>query len=325
MKILIPDVVKSPAKIEKEIFGKTSEIIVGEAKNASDIKDNIWSAVDAVLTFDLIQYTKDLLKKMTSCKIIVRVGVGYDNIDILAAKKQGIVVCNVPDYGTEEVADHTVGLLLMLTRGLKEYLLNVEKRNWSRANLLPTRLRGKTLGIIGLGRIGTATARRASVLGLNIVFYDPYLADGIEKALAFKRLSSLSELACGSDFISIHVPLTNETHNIIDENFFKLVKKIVYIINTERGELIDIKCLEKYMKKNIVAAAALDVLPIEPNCDEQSLIVALEKEEKWIKNRLIVTPHVAFYSPESYIEMRSSAAKEAKRFLEGNKPRNQVN
>ena len=325
MKILIPDVVKPPANIEEEIFEKNTKIIVGQAKKSSDIKDNVWAEVDAVLTFDLIQYNKDLLKKMTKCKIIVRVGVGYDNIDLEAAKEREIVVCNVPDYGTEEVADHTVGLLLMLTRGLKEYLLNVEKRNWSRINLLPTRLRGKTLGIIGLGRIGTATARRTAALGLNVVFYDPYLVDGIEKALGFKRLHSLKELARDSDFISIHTPLTKETRNIINEDFLKLVKKNVYIINTARGELVDINSLEKYMKKNIVAAAALDVLPIEPNNDEQSLIVALEKNEEWIKNRLIVTPHVAFYSPESYIEMRSSAAKEAKRFLEGSKPKNQVN
>ena len=325
MNVLIPDVLKAPAEIEMKIFGENAEIIIADAKTNSDISDDIWKSCNAILAYDRLLYDKTCIDKLHSCKVIVRVGVGFDNVDLEYAKEKDIVVCNVPDYGTEEVADHTMALLLNLSRGIKKYSSNVENGNWDRFHDLPVRLRGKTLGIIGLGRIGTATAMRAKAFGLNVIYFDPYIADGYDKALGLTRVESIKELANQSKFVSIHTPMNNETEKILNEEFFNNLNPGSYLVNTARGGLVDIEALHKAMKDGIISACGLDVLPIEPNDGTQSLIVALEKQEDWIKNRLIITPHVAFYTPEAYAEMRKSAALEAYRVLEGNKPRNQVN
>jgi len=323
--ILIPDVLREPVDIEAEIFGLDADIIVGKATSKKDITDEVWSNCDAILAFDQIIYDKDLISKLTKCKVIVRVGVGYDNVDLLAAKNKNILVCNVPDYGTEEVADHTMGMLLSLLRGLPEYTRKAQKRNYSRANNMPARLRGKILGIIGLGRIGTAVSLRAAAFGLKVIFYDPYKDEGYDKSLGINRVDTLNDISKMSDIISIHTPLTSETENMIDENFFKSVKPGMIIINTARGSIIDISALRIAMKEKVIKGAGLDVLPIEPSDDSQQLIVEWENNEKWLRGRLIVTPHVAFYSPASLEEMRVKASYEAKRVLEGKPARNVVN
>ena len=325
MNILIPDVLKHPVDIEAEIFGSSANIIVGEATNQKDISDEVWSKCDAVLAFDQIVYDKDLLSKLTNCKVIVRVGVGYDNVDVVAAKDKDILVCNVPDYGTEEVADHTMGMLLSLLRGLPEYTRRIQQRNYIRANNMPARLRGKILGIIGLGRIGTAVALRAAAFGIKVIFYDPYRDEGYDKSLGINRVDNLCDIAKLSDIVSIHTPLTSETENMIDEIFFNSVKPGMIIINTARGSIIDISALRIAMKEKIIKGAGLDVLPIEPSDDSQQLLVEWENNEKWLSGRLIVTPHVAFYSPAALEEMRVKASYEAKRVLEGKPARNVVN
>ena len=325
MKILIPDVLSEPADIESKIFGPNTDIYIGEATNHKDISDEVWSNCDAILAFDQIVYNKDLISKLKKCKVIVRVGVGYDNVDLLAAKNKGILVCNVPDYGTEEVADHTMGMLLSLLRGLPEYTRRVQRRNYSRANNMPARLRGKILGIIGLGRIGTAVALRARNFGIKVIFYDPYKDDGHDKSLGINRVDALQDIAKLSDIISIHTPLTNETENMIDEKFFNSVKPGMIIINTARGYIIDISALRIAMKEKIINGAGLDVLPIEPSDDSQQLIVEWENNEEWLRGRFIVTPHIAFYSPTALKEMRIKASYEAKRVLEGKPARNVVN
>ena len=218
-----------------------------------------------------------------------------------------------------------MGMLLSLLRGLPEYTRKVQQRNYSRANNMPTRLRSKILGIIGLGRIGIATAMRAKAFGINIIFYDPYIKDGIDKALNIIRVDTLQEIAEFSDVISIHTPLTSETHGMVDEKFFGFVKKEPIILNTARGLIIDLSALDQAMRKGIVKAAGLDVLPVEPSDDSQQLIVDYENDEEWLRGRLVVTPHIAFYSPQAYEEMRKKAAQEALRVLNGEKARNCVN
>ena len=325
MNILIPDVISEPADIESKIFGPGAEILVGEATNNQDISDKIWSNCDAILAFDQIIYDKELISKLAKCKVIVRVGVGYDNIDLLAAKNKNILVCNVPDYGTEEVADHTMGMLLSLIRGLPEYVRRVKHRNYSRKNNMPARLRGKIMGIIGLGRIGTAVALRAAAFGIKVIFYDPYKDEGYDKSLGINRVNNLHDIARLSDIVSIHTPLTNETENMIDNRFFNSVKPGMILINTARGSIINISALRIAMKEKIINGAGLDVLPIEPSDDSQQLIVEWENNKEWLKGRLIITPHVAFYSPSALKEMRIKASHEAKRVLEGKSARNVVN
>ena len=325
MKILIPDVIKPPADIEIEIFGLEADIITGEATHSEMISDEIWKECNAVLAFDQLDYNKELLSKMSSCKVIVRVGVGYDNVDVVDAKNKNIIVCNVPDYGTEEVADHTMALLLSLVRGLPEYTRRVKLRNWNRHNSMPFRLRDKVIGIIGLGRIGTATALRSKAFGMKVIFYDPYINDGYDKALGVERVSLLEDIARESDIISLHTPLTHETKGMINDSFFAYVNRKPIIINTARGHIVEIAALEKAMREGVVKAAGLDVLPLEPSDDSQQLIVDWEQDEEWLRGRLLVTPHVSFCCPEAFEEMRRKAAEEALRVLNGGKAKNCVN
>ncbi len=324
MNILIPDVLSPPANIEKEIFGSTVEIIVAEATFAGQISDDTWRRCDAILAWDQIQYTSELIDKLENCKAIVRVGVGYDNIDLKAAAQKNIPVCTVPDYGTEEVADHTMALMLALVRGFPVYVKRVRQRDWNRENKMPFRLRGKTMGIVGLGRIGSAVAVRAKAFGMNVVFYDPYKEDGYDKSLGIQRVENLDDIGQQSDIISLHTPLTNETKGMIDKRFFSNTTRNPILINTARGAIIKLDDLYTAMQTDTINAVGLDVLPIEPNDDTQELIMAWEQKETWLQGRVLVTPHVAFYSPEGYREMRQKAAREALRVLNGESPRNPV-
>ncbi len=324
MIILVPDVLKPPAEIERQVFGESAEILLCQAVSAEEIAREDWARCEAILAYDLIRFTDDLMRDLERCEVIVRVGVGYDNVDLEAAQRHGVTVCNVPDYGCEEVADHAMAMLLSLARGIPEYNRRTRLRDWDRANSLPYRLRGRTLGIVGLGRIGSAVAKRGLAFGMRVVFYDPYKEDGYDKALGVDRVVSLEELAAESDVVSVHAPRTAETDRMIDRAFFGSLRRPIHLINTARGALVDLGALAEAMKEGSVAAAGLDVLPVEPNVDSQTLVSAWEAGEVWIRDRLIVTPHSAFYSPESYREMRTKAALEARRVLEGRPPRNPV-
>lgn len=324
LKILIPDAIYLPPDIEQGIFGSKAEVVAVDAKKTGGVPDELWHNCSAVLAYDTILYDAALLSKLKKCKVLVRAGVGYDNVDLAEAKKRNIIVCNVPDFCTEEVADHTMAFLLALVRYLPEYARTVQQRKWKRENDITFRLKDKVLGIIGMGRIGTATALRAQGFGLKVVYYDPYIRAGYDKVLSVQQVDSLEELASVSDIISVHTPLTSETRKMIDGKFFKNVKKGAILINTARGPIVDISALEQAMKKNIIKACGLDVLPVEPSDNSQKLIVDYEKDAEWLRGRLAVTPHSAFYSRESLKEIRVKSASEAKRVLEGKKPKNCV-
>ena len=325
MKILIPDVIKDNGNIEKKIFGKKAQIIVCNASKTSEIKDNIWNNVDAILAFDTLTYDKKILSKLKKCKIIVRVGAGYDNVDLIEAKKKKIVVSNVPDYGIDEVADHTFSLLLSLNRNIFNFHNETKKGVWKRTGNKIFRLKDKTLGIIGLGRIGKAVALRAKAFKMNVIYYDPYLKSGYDKIFNVKYVQNLSNLAKTSDFISLHCPLTPETKNMINKNFFKKMKKNSVMINTSRGEVLNLSDLKDALKNKIKKGAALDVLEKEPLSPNHKLIKDYFEDKSYLKNKLIITPHVAFYSTTSVIEIREKAAIEAKIVLNNDKPKNSVN
>ena len=325
-KILIPDRLKENTEIEDKIFGKGYQVITQNKKHANQIPDEIWQSADAILAWHEITYDADLISKLQKCKVIVRIGVGFDNVDLDAAKNKGILVCNVPDYGTNDVADHAMALLLGFNRGIIAYDREVRTNNsweWESIPIL-TRLSGSTLGIIGLGRIGLAVSIRARMFGLKINFYDPYLPRGIEKIFEYQRHNDLFEMLGECDYLSFHTPLTSETIGMGNDKFFLNIKKNAVIINTARGGIISMDSLYKAMKNDVVRAAGLDVLENEPPDYKHPLIDAWSKQEEWLKNRLIITPHVAFYNKESYEEMREKAALEAKRVLEGQKPFNRI-
>ena len=187
------------------------------------------------------------------------------------------------------------------------------------------RIQDKTLGIIGFGRIGTAVAVRAKSFGMNVLFYDPYVSIGIEKALGISRTHDLDELLGSSEIVTIHTPLTNATKSMVNKDFFKKMKKGSSLYNTARGEIIVMDDLYWALKNNTLKFVGLDVLETEPANYKHPLLNSWINNELWIKGRLAITPHAAFYNIQSYDEMRQKAAEELKRILEKKSPLNQVN
>ncbi len=281
---------------------------------------------DAIMTWRT-KINAAAINQLEKCRIIVRIGVGYDNVDAEAARRKGIAVANIPDYCTNEVADHTMALLLSLTRGLSAYVdsvkTDVERWEWSAAGHL-FRMTGKTLGIVGLGRIGTAVAMRAKAFGLDVAFHDPYARDGMDRALGLRRLG-LDELLAQADFLTLHTPLTDETRGMVNADFFGKLKHGAYLVNTSRGAVLDANALEFALREGRVAAAALDVMPTEPPDPELALMKAWRAGEDWLKHRLIVTPHSAFYSEEGEVDMRVKATATVREVLDGLPARNVVN
>ena len=290
------------------------------------VTDEQWRNCDAIVGREPpAQY----LEKLDKCRVFVKPAVGFDEIDLKAWGDIGIPVCNTPDYGTREVADHAMALMLTLTKSIAfhdERLRSEPVKNWMPAlNPFGQRLANCTLGIVGLGRIGSAVALRAKAFDLDVVFYDPYKSNGYDLTLGIRRANSLEELFGQSDIVSIHTPLNDETHNLIDADVFASAKKGLVIINTARGPVIDIDALHDAMKDDTVLAAGLDVLPDEPANIDKPLIAAWHKSEGWIRHRLVVTPHSAFYTPQSMWDMRGFAARTVVRYLRDGRLENLVN
>ncbi len=262
-------------------------------------------------------------------RIAVRLGVGFDNLDIAAWAARGVPVCNVPDYGTSEVADHAIALMLALTRGTATYGPALAKDvvgNWNFFQApLVRRLRGATFGVIGLGRIGLAAALRARGFGMNIAFYDPYQPNGFELAVGAHRVHSVAELLAISDVVSLHAPSNEETNALINRESLKAAKPGLVIVNTARGPLIDLDALHDAIMEGRVGGAGLDVLPTEPPKPLPRLLAAMQAGEPWIQGRLIVTPHAAFYSPDAFEDLRRKAVEVVLHYLRDGRLTNCVN
>jgi D-3-phosphoglycerate dehydrogenase len=274
------------------------------------------AAIDVLLVYHTTKITEKSIAAMAKCRGIVRCGVGYDNVDLRAAGSRGIVVCNVPDYGTEEVADHALMMLLAIARRLLPSDQAVRAGTWTKDAYVGTpRLRGRTLAIIGCGRIGSALALRAKALGMRVVFYDPYKPDGLEKALGVERCYRLEELLRQAEFVSLHCPLTTETRHLLNSKTLAQLPRGAYVINTARGPCVDLNALHEALQTGQVSYAALDVVEREPLDDDR------------IRNhpRVVLTPHAAYYSVEGFREMRTKGALEGRRLLLGEAVRNPVN
>jgi phosphoglycerate dehydrogenase-like enzyme len=326
--VLIPDRLSPPPDVEQEVLGDGVEVVVCSARNAAEISDDTWARADAVLAWHDLRFTPHVLSKLKRCRVLVRVGVGVDNVDLRAAGERGIIVCNVPDYATADVADHAMALMLALSRGLLAFSEQVRGApahwRWETAGAL-RRLAGSTLGIIGLGRIGTATALRAKAFDFRVAFYDPYVPDGFDRALGLTRCDELADLLAQADLLSIHTPLTPQTEGMAGVEFFARLRPGAIFVNTARGAIVNLDALTEALRSGRLRAAGLDVLPQEPPDPHHPLIRAWRDREPWVAHRLILTPHAAFYCHESYREMRAKAALEARRVLAGQEPRNCVN
>ncbi len=257
-----------------------------------------------------------VVARLRHCRAIIRNGVGFDSVDTVAAAKAGIAVCNVPDYGTEEVADHALALTLALYRQLFPLDAEAKRLGWKiDVAAKMRRLRTQTFGIVGLGRIGTAAALRAKAFGFRVAFFDPYAPTGTHKAVGIERVGSLGELLKISDTISIHCPLSAETRGMIGESEIARMKPGSFLVNTARGDIVQKAPVFAALRSGHLAGAGLDVVEAEP----------LRTAGEAATPNLIVTCHAAFCSPEGMVEMRSTSAKIARAAVLGEQVWNRVN
>ena len=278
-------------------------------------------ALEAVRTCDALmvtleRVTGEIIQSMQQCRIISRLGTGLDTIDIPTATARGIWVTYVPDYSIDEVSAHAIALLLSLARGIP-FLSNATRQGtWSAAAWGPIyRLKDQTLGILGLGRIGQATAEKGRGLGLQVIAHDPY-ADPAVAARLGVQLVDLDTLTRTSDYISLHSPLMDSTYHIVNADFLAQMKPTAYLINAARGPLIDEDALLAAVRSRQIAGAGLDVLAVEP-IDPASPLLR--------EDRILITPHAAWYSEEAKIDMRTRGAEEVVRILSGQPPRAPAN
>lgn len=329
LKVLAPDVHLRDLDVEMGVSGNRLEFIVHDETDPAAIPDNTWRTCDAILVWHRMKIAPGLVSKLDRCRMIVRVGVGYDNVDIDACRRHGIPVANVPNYGTTEVADHALALLLNLVRGIGSYetRLKADLAAGFLAEDVPVvrRIRGATFGAIGMGRIGTAVARRAAAFDMKVIYFDPYLPEGHELGLGLERTRTMEELLERSDIVSLHVPLTEETRSMIGARQLARMKRGAILLNIARGGLVDVHAVEEALRSGHLAAAGLDVLPKEPPLPAPRLVEAWRNNEPWLLGRLVITPHAAFYSEAGYLDMRTFSAEILVDFLFHGRLRNNVN
>lgn len=268
------------------------------------------------------------LEQFPNLRAVIRYGVGYDNLDLEACSRRGIIACNTPDYGVDEVSDTAIAMILSIARGLFAYdeACRHYAEGWQE-HTLPWIRRGcdLTVGVIGAGRIGGSVLLKANALGMRTVFYDPLKPSGHEKTLRTARSDSLRDLLSSADLVSLHCPLNGETHGMVDDEFVSEMKAGASLINTARGKLLrSLDTLYQPLRSEHLQAAYLDVLPEEPP-REGRLHQAWLNHEPWLKGRFVINPHAAYFSDSAYREMRTKAAENAKRVLAGLPPRNQLN
>jgi len=270
----------------------------------------------------------DYLSQFPNLRGIVRYGVGFDNIDFDAVNLRELFFCNTPDYGIDEVSDTAIAMIMNISRGITRYdffCRNYNGNSWQEnTNDSLRRSSQLTIGIIGAGRIGGSIIRKAKAIGFIVLFYDPYKDSGYEKMLGADRADSIDKLLKVSDIVSLNAPLTNETKGLVDKLFISKMKHGASLVNTARGGILaDVDDFIEPIKSGAISGLALDVLPNEPP-EDKGLISAWKRREEWLDGKVIINPHSSYYSIESYEDMRSKAALNAKRILDGKTPLNIV-
>ena len=314
-RVIITDYGWPSVELERQVLAEIgAELIVAET-GAEDELVALAPKADGILT-NWKPTTGNVIQAASECKVIGRTGIGVDNIDVETATALGIVVTNVPVFCVDEVSDHAMALLLACARKVALLDRGVRDGEWDR-DVGPSmhRMRGQTLGIIGLGKIGEAIPPKAKAFGLEILAYTPRLTPQIAQKYGVE-CTNLQELIARSDFITIHAPLTPATEGLIGEKELRKMKPTAYIINTSRGDIIDSTALHKALTEGWIAGAALDVLPQEPPADDYPLLGL---------DNVVITPHAAFMSEESIYDLEVKAATAVAKVLTGQMPESIVN
>jgi len=311
-KVIITDCDHDNFDAEQTVFSKAGysfELL--QCKTEDDVINQCQGAVAFINQYAPI--TEKVFASLPDLKFVVRYGVGVDNVDLKAATKYGVQVCNVPDYGTNEVADHALALMLALTRKIPFMNQLVKAGTWDYSKSIPVyRHSVQTVGIIGLGRIGTAFAHKVHALGCKVIVTD---INQKETYPDFVEFVSLEELLTQSDVVSIHCGL-DTSRNLISEKELQLMKPSAYIVNVSRGGIIDEDALDRALEENWIAGAAIDVAKSEPMSADANLM----RHENFL-----ITPHMAWYSEEAAVELKRKVAEETVRFLNGEQVHYPVN
>ena len=328
--ILYPDsVAQDGLAVEQDEAAGRAEVVVYPGRARRDVPAADWARADALVTGLHMPIDEEVIDGLGQCRIITRLGVGYDLIDARAAGRRGIRVCNVPDYGTTEVADHAIALVLTFARGIVQFnerFLQTENPVWDySASPTVTRLTGRRLGVVGLGRIGTASAMRAKGFGLHVAAYDPYIPDGQELALGVERFGDLHAMLEVCDFVTVHCHASAETTNLIDRAAVAAMKPGAVLVNTARGAIVDLDAVQWGLETGHLGGAGLDVFPEEPPPADHPLVQAWRAREAWVRDRLVITPHAAFYSAAGFDFLRRKALRTCLDFLEDGRLSNCVN
>ena len=326
--ILTPDAQYDDGGVlEKEVAGNDAEWLIHRTGDIGEVPAAALAAADAVVTWHIMPIDADFIGRLERCRVIVRAGVGIEHIDLVAAGRRGIPVCNTPDSAISEVADHAIGLMLALRRGITQFDRRLRADPQGGFALPPPALikrnRGGVFGIVGAGAIGIATGLRARALGMEVVAYDPYAPAGIEVSVGFGRVDALDDLLAAADAISIHCPLTDETRGLFGVHAFRRMKHDAVLINAARGPVVDPAALAAAIAEHRIGGAAVDVFATEPLPADDPLAVLLRSDAA--DGRLILTPHAGWMSPQSLVDVRRFSAQTALRCLRHGHLRNLVN
>jgi len=311
-KVVVTDCDHSSLELERKVLDKINpEFVVAHCTTEEEVIE-VASDADGIIN-QYAPITRKVIESLKRCKVIARYGIGVDNIDVEAATEYGVIVANLPGYCVDEVSTHALALILACARKITLLDSLVKQKRWDLTLARPIlRTQGRVLGLFGLGKIGRMVAEKASKFGFKIITYDPYVTK-VDKKI---ELVEFPQLLSDSDFISIHAPLTRKTRHIFAENELRAMKKTAYLINTARGSIIDEKALYKALKDKWIAGAALDVMEKEPP-DWKNPLLKLDN--------LITTPHISFYSEESYVELKTKTAEAVLSVLKGGLPEALVN
>jgi D-3-phosphoglycerate dehydrogenase len=325
MRIVITDYVINP-DVELSVLGEGASIECLNNEDETTFPQLIEEA-DALLVWHA-RITEKTISRLKKCKAIVRYGVGFDSVDYKCAQRYGIPFCNTPDYGIHEVADTACGMILALIRKIFSYNHAAQRfsSGWQEHTQPPIkRSTEHNLGIIGIGRIGSAVALRMKAFGIKIGFYDPYVPSGYEKAIGVQRFDLLKDLLRFSSIISLHLPLSDETKGMVDKNFIQSLNDNTIFINTARGKIVkNLDVLYDGLVSNKLAAVGLDVLPNEPPLESERLIQAWKDTSSELHPRIIINPHTSYFSDMAWREMREKAAENVRNILQGRPPKNLV-
>ena len=310
--VVITDCDHGSIEEEQEEFGHMgTELILAQVREEEDLI-RVCKEADGLIN----QYawlTRRVFDNLPKCKVVARYGVGVDSIDLRAATDLGIIISNVPDYCIDEVSDHTIAMILSLIRKTVFFNQKVKSDQWDfRLGIPIHRTRGKTLGLIGCGKIALEVAKKMAIFGVRVIAFDPY----IEKALEGIELTTLDNVLKESDLISIHCPLNESTRHLIGGQEFKKMERKPLLINTSRGPIVNEKALIQALEEGHISGAGLDVLETEPP-DSRNHMLKMEN--------VLLSPHVGFYSEESISELKRRAAKNVSAVLRGRWPGSVVN